>query len=203
MAPKREKSPGSCPERASFMNEPAPDKPLTYEEFRIFVEDKDERYEFIDGRSVALASPSNELSRLATVLLFLIFPHVDGSGCDTHGNKDVWTGNRARRPDVVVTCDERDTGKTHPHALYFPKLVIKIVSGNKGDDFTDKYMEYQNMPSIEEYVLIDSTKHWIRRYHRSIEGKFIADLDQIGGTLYIASIGYHLDIDAMYARARV
>ncbi len=176
---------------------------LTYAEFIDFVKNKDEAYEFVDGTAVRMESPSNEHSRLSTVLLFLIFPHVAPTGCDTHGGKDLWTGNRTRRPDVVVTCDERDTGPNHPHALHFPKLIIEIVSENKGDDFTDKFMEYQNMPSIEEYVMIDSTRHWVRRYRRDGEGRFVADIDQISGSVYIASIGYTLDIDAMYFAARV
>jgi Uma2 family endonuclease len=180
-----------------------PDKPLTYAEFLAFVADKDDAYEYIDGYPVALASPSNEHSRLATVLIALLFTHLAGSGCDVHGGKDVWTGERARRPDLAVTCDSRDTGPEHPHALYFPKLIIEIVSENTGDDFEDKYIDYQNMPSIEEYVLVESTRRWVRRYHRGAERKFIADLDQVGGALTLESIGYTLDIDELYAQARV
>lgn len=46
-------------------------------------------------------------------------------------------------------------------------------------------------------------RHWVRRYYRRVEGKFVADLDQISGTLYVTSIDYTLDIDALYRKARV
>ncbi len=46
-----------------------------------------------------------------------------------------------RRPGVVVTCDERNTGPNHPHPLHFPKLIIEIVSEKKGEDFTHEFME--------------------------------------------------------------
>lgn len=59
------------------------------------------------------------------------------------------------------------------------------------------------MPSIEEYVMVDSTRHWVRRYRRDNDGWFVADVDQIGGSIRIASIGYVLDVDAMYEMARV
>jgi Uma2 family endonuclease len=125
------------------MNDPIPAK-LTYAEFVEFVKVKDEAYEYVDGAAVRTDSPSNEHSRLATVLLLL-----------------------------------------------------------KGDDVTDKFMEYPSMPSIEEYIIIDSTRHWVRRCRRDSEGKFVADFDHIGGSVRLASIDYTLDIDAMYAMARV
>jgi Uma2 family endonuclease len=182
------------------MNDPFP-ATLTYGEFLAFVADKDEVYEFVDGRAVALASPGNKHSRIATVLISWIYQHLDGTGCDTHGSKDVWTGTNARRPDVAVTCDQRDTND-ESHPLRFPKLVIEIVSPNKGDDEKTKHDEYEGMPTIEEYVLVDSARHRVRVYRRGNDGRFRLDFDQIAGTVYLPSISYMLDIDAMYAKAR-
>jgi hypothetical protein len=56
---------------------------------------------------------------------------------------------------------------------------------------------------MEQYVMIDSTRHCVRRYRWDGEGRFVADLDQISGPVFITSIGYALDIDAMYLAARV
>jgi hypothetical protein len=59
------------------------------------------------------------------------------------------------------------------------------------------------MPEFTEYLAIDSTQHWVRVYRRDAEGLFVVDADHIGGSVRLASIGYDLDIDALYANAGV
>ena len=59
------------------------------------------------------------------------------------------------------------------------------------------------MPEFEEYLVIDSTQHWVRVDRRNTEGLFVVDADHIAGSVRLASIGYTLDIDALYRDAGV
>ena len=77
------------------------------------------------------------------------------------------------------------------------------MSPNRGDDLGKKLTEYQAMPEFEEYLVIDSTQHWVRVYRRDAEGLFVVDADHIAGSVRLASIGYTLDIDALYRDAGV
>jgi Uma2 family endonuclease len=72
-----------------------------------------------------------------------------------------------------------------------------------GDDLKDKLDEYQALTSVEEYTVLDSRKRWVRQYHRIDGGHFIFDHDYIAGTVRFGSIGFTLDIDSLYAEARI
>ncbi len=49
----------------------------------------------------------------------------------------------------------------------------------------------------------DSCKRWVRRHSLGDGGHFIFDHDYLGGAVRPASIGYTLDIESMYAEARI
>jgi Uma2 family endonuclease len=78
------------------------------------------------------------------------------------------------------------------------QFILEILSPYPGDDLTLKLIEYQNLPSVEEYVIVDSTKRWVRRYYRDPQGKFAVDEDSIGGLTRFESLGYTLDVDELY-----
>ncbi len=183
------------------MNEPQPGL-LTYAEFRAFVADKPGRYELVDGHAVALASPSKPHGRLAVSLTNRLSAHLAGRPCDVYADIDVWTGRNARRPDLSVTCDKADL-ENDDDVLRSPTLLVEILSDNVGDDLKEKLDEYQSMRCVEEYVVIDSRKRWVRHYHRGGDGLFVFDHDYIAGDVRLASIGFTLAIDALYADSRI
>jgi Uma2 family endonuclease len=187
--------------RRRTMNEPTPAL-LTYDDFRQFVADKDGRYEFVDGHAVALASPSKPHARLALALGTKLQAHLAPRRCDVYMDTDVWTGHNARRPDLSITCDEHDI-ENDDDVLRAPTVLIEILSDNLGDDLKEKLDEYQSMPSVEEYVVMDSRKRWVRHYYRSAEGRLIFDHDYIAGNFRLASIGFIVEIEALYTEARI
>jgi len=81
------------------------------------------------------------------------------------------------------------------------KLVCEVLSPTRGDDLGKKLAEYQAMPQFEEYLVVDSTQHWVRAYRRNSSGLFEFDTDHIGDSVRLASIGYTLDVDALYQAA--
>lgn len=60
-------------------------------------------------------------------------------------------------PDIIVTCDPRDQ-ETSDHKR-FPKLIVEVLSkSTEAFDRGDKFIDYQTLESLEEYVLIN-TRH--------------------------------------------
>jgi Uma2 family endonuclease len=171
------------------VDDPVPNRELTYAEFLTFVADKDQRYEYIDGRAVAMGAPSDVHQRLVKRLTIALDAHLDGSRCEVLPAPGLWTvaKRRERVPDLVVFCE----GRT-------PRLVIEILSPDVGIDTTTKVLEYQAIPSIEQYVLVDSGKRWVAVYRRSAERFLVVDTEHIAGTVHLVSIDYVLDVDALY-----
>ncbi len=168
-----------------------PANELTYAQFLAYAEAHDGRFEYVDGHVVDMGIPSDEHQDLCLTLAEMLNPHLRPSGCKVRLAGRVRTGKKDRSPDrspdLVVVCDRKPT-----------KLVCEVMSQNRGDDLGKKLTEYRDMLEFEEYLVIDSTQRWVRVYRRTAEGGFNYDIDRIAGAVRLASIGFTLDIDALY-----
>jgi Uma2 family endonuclease len=176
------------------MQEPKPpEAPLTYAEFLAYAETHEGRFEFVDGQIVDMGIAGNPHQRVVKHLTNAIDAALTGTGCEALPTPAVWTlaGTRQRSPDVVVFCDDKPR-----------KLVCEVMSPNRGEDLGDKRDEYEAMEEFQEYLVVDSVTHWVRVYRRKTNGRFTY-VDHIGGTVRLDSIGYTLDIDALYRAAGI
>jgi len=175
----------------------APEPQLTYQQFLDFVAGKEGRYEYVDGRAVAMGTPSNEHQDISLIVASALRDHLRGERCKVRTAAALWTTARERSPDILVTCHEGDLARDARPNRY-PKLVIEILIENQGDDLEGKLDEYEAVGSIEEYIIIDSTKRSVRRWYRNAAGKFEFDPYYISGLVRFESVSYTLDIDALY-----
>ena len=176
--------------------------PLTYNEFLAFCESQSGRYEYVDGFAIVMAPPSNVHADIATSLSVLLALHLQKSPCRVRAGAALSTGKNERIPDILVTCHEDDL-RFGNRINRFPKLVIEILSPNVGDDLDRKVDEYQTVSSIEDYLIVYSTRRTIVHYHREPSGKFAFEPIVISGSIHLASIDYDLDIDALYREANL
>jgi Uma2 family endonuclease len=188
------------------MEHASPNAPLTYQQFLEFVADKDGRYEYVDGRAVAMGTPSNEHQDISLILGSALRDHLRGQRCKVRLVAPLWTfrreAGRERSPDIMVTCDEADLAIGN-RLNRKPKLIIEVLSPNYGDDLKDKLDEYEALETVEEYIVIESTKRWVRRWYRNADGKFQIDPYYISGVVRFESVGYPLDIDALYSEVGI
>ena len=186
------------------MQEPkTPNAPLTYAEFEAYAEARDGRFEYVDGRAVAMGTPGNAHADLITALTVRFHERVRGQRCKVRIGARLWTGRNERSPDVLVTCDERDLSGEDVRTR-FPKLIVEVLSPNRGDDLDGKPDDYREIHSVVEYAIADSRRRWVRMYRRNADGLFVLDPDRIGGdSLWLASIDYTLDLDELYTEVGI
>ena len=169
---------------------------LSYAEFLAYADGHEGRFEYVDGQAVAMGIPSDAHQDLSLALAVEVDAHLRTMGCRARLAGRLRTGklerSAERSPDLVVICSGKPS-----------KLVVEIMGPNRGDDLTSKLTEYQAMLEFEEYLVIDSTRRWARVYRRDAEAHFVFDTDHIGGSLRLASIGFTLDVDALYEDAGV
>jgi Uma2 family endonuclease len=183
------------------MEHTSPEAPLTYQQFLDYVAGKEGRYEYVDGRAVAMGTPSNEHQDISLILGSALRDHLRGQRCKVRQAAPLWTigreVDRERSPDIMVTCHEADLA-VGVRLNRGPKLIVEILSPNVGDDLERKLDEYEAITTVEEYVVIDSTKRSVRRWYKNAAGKFEFDPYYISGLVRFSSVGYTLDIDALY-----
>lgn len=103
-------------------------------------------------------------------------------------------------PDVFLICGESNYHEKRRDILTNPTLVVEVLSdGTKVFDKGDKFLAYQDLESLQEYVLIDQNKFLVEQYIKQQEGgwKYFATIgSESEVTLY--SINQKITFQAIY-----
>lgn len=141
------------------------------EEYLSLEHDNTVRHEYQRGLVYAMAGGSDDHSRLAINLLTLINFHLRDGDCQFFSG-DVKVNYAAEffyYPDAFVTCDPRD--KSDRYVKRYPKLIAEVLSpSTKKFDRTDKFEDYQQLESLEEYVLISQDEMRVECRRRVKDG---------------------------------
>jgi Uma2 family endonuclease len=129
---------------------------MTRDQFFLWAQAQDARYEFDGIRPVAMTGGTMSHSEIIGNILSSIKPRLKGTGCRVIGpDAGVATvGDAVRYPDAVITCRKVDGDS---YLVPEPSVVFEVQSHTSG--YTDrivKMREYQAVPSIRRYVIVES-----------------------------------------------
>ena len=148
---------------------------LTPEEYLKFEEESSSKHEYIDGEVYAMAGASDPHVTIALNLASQLLGHLRGRGCRiyiTDMKARIEAKNRFYYPDVMVTCDLRDRETTNYKR--FPCLIVEVLSSStEAFDRGDKFADYQTLESLQEYVLINASRHRVECFRRGNDGLWI------------------------------
>jgi len=154
---------------------------MTPEEYLDMEEKSDVKHEYIDGYiyelhgTQAMAGATDAHVTITGNAFAMIRSHLRGSGCRVYISDMKARIESARRfyyPDIVVTCDPRDT-QTQTYKC-FPKLIIEVISSStEAFDRGDKFADYQQLESLEEYILVSAKRQRIECFRRNLEGLWV------------------------------
>jgi len=148
---------------------------LTPEEYLEMEEQSDIKHEYIDGYVYAMAGANDPHVTISGNAFMMIRNHLRGSKCRVYMADMKAKIDSLRRyyyPDVIVTCDPRDTQT--PNHKSFPKLIIEVLSkSTEAFDRGDKFADYQQIETLEEYVLINASRLRLDCFRRNAEGLWV------------------------------
>jgi Uma2 family endonuclease len=141
--------------------------------------------------------PHNDISlNLYTALR----PHLRSHGCRINVSDvkiQVSPSSPYYYPDIVVSCDPRDLNARK--FIQHPKLIVEVLSsGTEARDRGEKFTNYQNMPSLQEYVLIDSEKIAVECYHRGEGRLWLYYPYTVGDAIALQGLDFEFPIESLY-----
>jgi Uma2 family endonuclease len=103
---------------------------MTVEDFlALNRESLDQKYEFRNGRMVAIAGGTKHHGMLMANMHAILHQYLKGKPCFAFVEMTVKLESGCLLPDLMVTCDERDLAETeNPTYIEHPKLVIEVLS---------------------------------------------------------------------------
>lgn len=125
-------------------------------------------YEYVDGYVYMMAGGSfnhdtikSNIQRIIGNLL------AENNRCNVYSSdmKTQIAEKRYYHPDVVISCDPRDRGTGD--LLKYPKVIFEVLSpSTEMTDRTRKLRDYLALPTLEEYILVDSASYRMEMYRK-------------------------------------
>jgi Uma2 family endonuclease len=157
------------------------------------------RHEYRRGLVYAMAGGSDTHARITINLLSRINVHLSDSPCRLY-NGDVkvnYQDDFYYYPDAFVTCDPRD--RQDRYVKRYPKLIVEVLSSStQAFDIGEKFTDYQNLESLEEYILISQESQHVECRRRTDANTWETVIYEAGEQVLLASIGLEFAIADLY-----
>lgn len=176
-----------------------PARSLSIDAFFDWCEDREEKYELVQGAPHLQPWVKRNHSRIASNASFLLQSLLDRDLYDVHqGDFAIATGpSTIRYADVLVEpAGGSGQARTAEHAL----LVIEILSPSTADDdLGRKREEYQGLLSLHAYVVLAQDEHFASVWVRRSDGSWpLTPSVQRDGDIALPRLGITLPVADLY-----
>ena len=179
-----------------------PQERISLEEFFALVEREPEhRYELIDGYPSMMTGGSPDHAIIGLNVASILRGLLRKRPCIAY-NSDVYIALDGEEnclcPDASVSCDRRDHHATK--VIRYPCVVAEVLSpGTKVRDRGLKADLYQNMPSVQEILFIDTQVMRVQLYRRETDYWTMRNFTQ-HDTIELTSLGIHFSVAEVYEK---
>ena len=163
------------------------------------------RHEYVDGEVFAMTGASRRHSLICMNLSVAIAPGARAKGCETH-QQNMQLRLRAIKqlkyyyPDLVLTCDRSEDDE---YTLNRPCVVIEVLSPTTAaTDHREKKRAYLSLPTLRQYVLIDSELQHVESLRRNGD-QWVEELLSPEDLLQVECADIALSFDDIYGGTEV
>ena len=179
------------------LNEPHEDGYVSEEEYLATESAAEQKREYIDGRVYAMAGAGYNHNCIAANVLRKFGNHLEGTPCATFmADIRLKLGKDYVYPDVLVDCSKMRGDDVFSSA---PVIIVEVLSrSTRKTDTTTKLIRYINLPSLQEYVLIEPDIVSVQVLRRS--KNWLPEYFFLGDDVRFESIGLTLPVEDLYDR---
>jgi Uma2 family endonuclease len=173
---------------------------MTIEEYLEWEPQQDVRYEYVNGEVFAMTGGTIPHNDIALNVYRALYPHLRSRGCRVNVSDvklQVSPKSPYYYPDVIVSCDPQDLNARN--FIQNPKLIVEVLSpGTSAKDRGEKFTYYLTIPTLQEYILIDSEKFSVERYCRGEGRMWLYYPYTAGDSITLSSIEFEFPIEQLY-----
>lgn len=142
--------------------------PISREDYLKLEEVSPEKHEFYQGQVFAMAGGTFQHARIGLNVTTELAVRLRGKPCQPmNSDMRITTPSELNTyPDASVYCGQpelTDSNKT----LLNPVLIVEVLSpSTRSYDRGDKFHHYRSIPSLRDYLLIDSETVLVEHYQR-------------------------------------
>lgn len=162
----------------------APKRKLTPAEYLAIEKTAAFKSEFFDGEMfplhrdapVGMAGASRPHNRINENLSVEVGSRLKGGTCQSFSRDQRVLVDRTglyTYPDLLIVCGQVETADGDDDTITNPRVVVEILSpSTERYDRTTKFRHYQQLPSVQEYVLVSQSEPLCERFTRQADGQW-------------------------------
>lgn len=179
-------------------------KMYTQEEYLELERAAEYKSEYYRGEIFAMSGAGRNHNRITENLSGQLYIALRGKSCQSLSRDmrvHIPENTLYTYPDLLVVCGKPELLDNHTDTLLNPSVIIEVLSpSTESYDRGKKFYFYRSMPSLVEYVLIDSQEIGAEVHRKSSDGVWFLSSAayDVDGTIEISHIGLTLKMTDIY-----
>ncbi len=175
---------------------------LTPEEYIALERKATLKSEYLSGEIFAMSGASNEHNLITMNTATGLYNQVAEQGCRVYASDmrvGISAGTAYFYPDIAITCDKPRFEDEVFDTLLNPQVIIEVLStSTENYDRGEKFDRYQQLESLQEYILISQDQIQVEHYLRQGKEWIPSELSDLEDELFLPSIGAALSLKQIY-----
>ena len=161
------------------------------------------KHELMNGKIITMTGASLKHNRIVSNLIGSINPFLKGKSCEVFPSDlriNIPTTNSFTYPDLTIVCGKPELLDDEFDNLLNPVVIIEVLSpSTESYDRGNKFFTYQRIPSLKEYILVDSTACNIQTIVKKDDGLWQFDtISDNTSSIIIQSISQTILVSDVY-----
>jgi len=176
---------------------------FTIEEYLRFEKPSPEKHEYFKGEIFAMAGVGTRHNWIFSNVFGEISYRLKGKKCKPYGSDfrvHIPENTLFTYPDITIVCGELNLSKVDEDSFMNPTVIIEILSPSTKDyDRGGKFLLYRDIPTLKEYILIDTESIFVEAHRINRSGHWeLEDIKGIDSILNIESAEVSLPLKEIY-----
>lgn len=162
------------------------------------------KHEYFKGEIFAMSGASFRHNKIITNLNRAILPYIGSGDCEMFGSDlrvHIPENSLFTYPDSIIICGEPEFLDEHFDTVTNPSVIIQILSpSTKNYDRGTKFTLYRSIPSLKEYILIDSESVCIEIFSQSqLKTWSLEEFKSVDDSFSIKAVSIDIRISRIYS----
>ncbi|MDQ6903840.1 MAG: Uma2 family endonuclease [Bacteroidota bacterium] len=188
------------------IEEPVPayqKKLYTIQEYLEMENEVSEKHEFYKGEIFAMSGAGKRHNIISINIIISLGKSLKGKHCRPYGSDmriNIPENTLFTYPDISIFCGEVKNLKEDANTATLPVIIIEILSpSTRNYDRGEKFMLYRAIPSLKEYILVDSEAIHTEHFAINKEGLWqLKEHDVITDEIFMETLDVKLPLQEIY-----
>jgi Uma2 family endonuclease len=170
--------------------------------------DAEYKSEYYRGEIFAMAGAGHNHNRIKENLSIEIGGFLKGKSCQSFSSDmrlHIPQNGLYTYPDLLVVCGRLEFSESDEDTLVNPSAIIEVLSRTTSTyDRGDKFHLYRSIPTLTEYVLVDSLSILVEVWRKNEDGTWLLakETENIEEQITLTNFDLQLKLRDIYAQTR-